>query len=56
MPNEYLENDKNNEYALTIAHNKQLTNSGNDYLFAYFPTKIKINLPFIVHGTFELNS
>ncbi|OJA03643.1 sacsin N-terminal ATP-binding-like domain-containing protein, partial [Bathymodiolus thermophilus thioautotrophic gill symbiont] len=56
VPNEYLENDKNNEYALTIAHNKQLTNSGNDYLFAYFPTKIKINLPFIVHGTFELNS
>ena len=25
-------------------------------LFSYFPTKIDINLPFIVHGTFELNS
>ncbi|ORU91274.1 MAG: hypothetical protein A6F72_01595 [Cycloclasticus sp. symbiont of Poecilosclerida sp. N] len=57
VPNEYLgENDKNNKYELKIAYNDELTNNGNNCLFAYFPTKIKVDLPFIVHGTFELDS
>ncbi len=57
VPSEYLEeNDKNNKYKLKIAYNDQLTNDNNNYLFAYFPTKIKIYFPFIVHGTFDLDS
>lgn len=57
VPAEKLEyEDKNSKYELKIAYNNQLTNNDHDYLFAYFPTKIKINLPFIVHGTFELDS
>ena len=53
---EVLEDDKNSKYELKIAYNNQLTNNENNYLFAYFPTKIKIDFPFIVHGTFELDS
>ncbi len=57
VPSKHLdENDKNKEYELKIAYNSQLENKGNDCLFSYFPTKININLPFIVHGTFELDS
>lgn len=53
---ENSEDDKNSKYELKIAYNNQLTNNENNYLFAYFPTKIKIDFPFIVHGTFELDS
>ena len=50
--------DKENEeehFDLKIALQDNLHNEITE-LFAYFPTKIDINLPFIVHGTFELNS
>lgn len=50
--------DKENEeeyYDLKIALQDNLENDIKE-LFSYFPTKIDINFPFIVHGTFELNS
>jgi hypothetical protein len=50
--------DKENEeeyFDLKIALQDNLENDIEE-LFSYFPTKIDINLPFIVHGTFELNS
>jgi len=50
--------DKENEeekYDLRIAINKSNKNYINE-LFSYFPTKVDIRLPYIVHGTFELNS
>jgi hypothetical protein len=50
--------DKENEeeyYDLKIALQDDL-NCDIKELFAYFPTKLIIDLPFIVHGTFELNS
>ena len=50
--------DKENEeeyFDLKIAMQDSLKNDIKE-LFSYFPTKIDINLPFIVHGTFELNS
>jgi hypothetical protein len=50
--------DKENEeeyYDLKIALQNDLHNDIKD-LFAFFPTKIEINFPYIVHGTFELNS
>ena len=50
--------DKENEkefYELKIALKDDLYNE-NRLLFSHFPTKIDINFPFIIHGTFELNS
>lgn len=42
-------------YDLRIAISNNMKNDIEE-LFSYFPTKIDIKLPFIVHGTFELNS
>lgn len=50
--------DKENEaeyYDLKIALQNDLECDVPE-LFAFFPTKIEINFPYIVHGTFELNS
>jgi len=50
--------DKENEeesFNLKIALQDNLENDIKE-LFAYFPTKIDINFPFLIHGTFELNS
>jgi len=50
--------DKENEeeyYDLKIALNNN-SDSNIHELFAFFPTKIDIKFPFIIHGTFELNS
>jgi len=50
--------DKKNEaeyYDLKIALQKDL-HCDIPELFSFFPTKIEINFPYIVHGTFELNS
>ena len=57
FPKELLNtDDKNSKYELKIAFNNELDNKGNEYLFSYFPTNIKISMPFIVHGTFNLDS
>lgn len=47
--------DEPEYYDLKIALQDNLKNDIKE-LFAFFPTKIQINFPFIVHGTFELNS
>ncbi|MBL4672523.1 MAG: hypothetical protein JKX81_09715, partial [Arenicella sp.] len=50
--------DKENEeesYDLKIALKDDLFCDIKE-LFAYFPTKLIIDFPFIIHGTFELNS
>ena len=50
--------DKENEkeyYELKIAL-KQDCNIKNNLLYAYFPTQISMDFPFIIHGTFDLNS
>lgn len=50
--------DKDNEeefFNLKIAIQANLENDVKE-LFSYLPTKIDINLPYILHGTFELNS
>lgn len=57
FPNELLEdNDKDTKYELKIAYNENLANPDNQNLFSYFPTNIKIAMPFIVHGTFDLDA
>ena len=56
LPKELWDEENEEEYFnLKIALQDNLHNDIEE-LFAYFPTKIDINLPFIVHGTFELNS
>ena len=56
IPNDLLERkDKTEKFELKIAIKDDLKNDIKE-LFAYFPTKIEINLPFIVHGTFDLNT
>ncbi len=56
LPKELWDKENEEEYFdLKIALQDNLHNDIKE-LFAYFPTKIAINLPFIVHGTFELNS
>jgi Protein NO VEIN, C-terminal len=50
--------DKENEeenYELKIAIQDDFDNP-NNLLYSYFPTKIEIDFPFIIHGTFDLNS
>ncbi|OJA03651.1 sacsin N-terminal ATP-binding-like domain-containing protein, partial [Bathymodiolus thermophilus thioautotrophic gill symbiont] len=57
IPSDLLtEDDEDAKYELKIAFNESLTNNGFEYLFSYFPTNIKISMPFIVHGTFDLDS
>ncbi|CAB5499864.1 sacsin N-terminal ATP-binding-like domain-containing protein [Bathymodiolus thermophilus thioautotrophic gill symbiont] len=57
IPSDLLtEDDEDAKYELKIAFNESLTNNGFEYLFSYFPTNIEISMPFIVHGTFDLDS
>ncbi|OJA03154.1 hypothetical protein, partial [Bathymodiolus thermophilus thioautotrophic gill symbiont] len=55
-PDLLTEDDEDAKYELKIAFNESLTNNGFEHLFSYFPTNIKISMPFIVHGTFDLDS
>ncbi len=57
LPSEYQDKKNNTKesYSLKIA----ITNNLNDdykRLFNYFPTKVKIDLPCIIHGTFDISS
>lgn len=57
LPAEYQDRNNNTKesYSLKIAFNNFLD---DDYkrLFNYFPTKVKIDLPCIIHGTFDISS
>ncbi|SGY95104.1 DUF3883 domain-containing protein [Moritella viscosa] len=56
LPSKYWDKENEEEfYDLKIALQDDLSCDIKE-LFAYFPTKLIIDLPFIVHGTFELNS
>ncbi|WP_160061504.1 DUF3883 domain-containing protein [Psychromonas sp. L1A2] len=56
LPSKYWDKENEEEfYDLKIALQDDLSCHIKE-LFAYFPTKLIIDLPFIVHGTFELNS
>lgn len=47
--------DKDEHYNLKIAISDKNINDVN-FLYSYFPTKIDIPFPVIIHGTFDLNS
>ena len=42
-------------YEVCLAYTKEEDKCG-DYLYTFFPTKVRIGLPCVVHATFELNS
>lgn len=45
----------NKAYEVCLAYDKQNKSKGN-YLYSFFPTKVKIGLPCVIHATFDLNS
>ena len=49
------DSELNKAYEVCIAYDKQKRVSGN-YLYTFFPTKVKIGLPCVIHATFDLNS
>ena len=56
LPHELWDKKEKEEYFdLRLALQDNLEYS-HPLLYSYFPTQIDINFPFIVHGTFELNS
>ncbi len=57
LPNKYQDNDKIEDefYNIKLAIDESLTNVKGK-LFTYLPTNISFDFPFILHGTFELDS
>jgi hypothetical protein len=56
LPKEYWDKENEKEsYDLKVALQDDLSCDIKE-LFAYFPTKLLVDFPFIIHGTFELNS
>lgn len=56
LPKEMWDKSHEEEYfELKIAIQESFNNK-NNLLYSYFPTKIDIDFPFIIHGTFDLNS
>ena len=57
LPAKYKSPDVKEEesYSLKIAIQEGLKDNVNK-LFSYFPTKIGLNFPMVIHGTFELDS
>ena len=45
----------NKKYEVAIAYNHGEQDSG-EYIYTFFPTKVRIKLPCVIHATFDLNS
>lgn len=46
---------ENKIYEVCIAYDKNKKEKGN-YIYTFFPTKVRIDLPCVIHATFDLNS
>jgi len=56
LPNELWDKENEEEnFELKIAIQENF-DKNNNLLYSYFPTKIEIDFPFIIHGTFDLNT
>lgn len=55
LPEKYWENSEKEYFQLKIAIKENFDNKDN-LLYSFFPTEISIDFPFIIHGTFELDS
>ena len=56
LPKEYWKNDEEEHFDLKIAVKENFDIRDKYLLYSYFPTEINIDFPFIIHGTFELDS
>ncbi|WP_435868736.1 DUF3883 domain-containing protein [Aliarcobacter butzleri] len=56
LPKSYWENDDKEYFDLKIAIKENFNIQDKYLLYSFFPTEINIDFPFIIHGTFELDS
>lgn len=56
LPESYWENDYEEYFDLKIAIKENFDIQDKYLLYSFFPTEINIDFPFIIHGTFELDS
>ena len=55
LPKEY-ENEEIEHFDLKVAVKDEFNTDEKYLLYSFFPTEINIDFPFIIHGTFELDS
>ena len=55
LKNREYEFDDNHKYGIGLAYDPQRKESGK-YIYSFFPTQVRIDLPCVIHATFELNS
>ena len=59
IPDYLVEKDRDivrDKYNVEIALPETFDQDASNVLYCYFPTQVKVNLPFLVHGTFEIDS
>ena len=56
LPKEFWENEDPEYFDLKIADKENLNENERYLLYSFFPTEVNIGFPFIIHGTFELDS
>jgi hypothetical protein len=56
LPKKYWENEEEEHFDLKIAVKENLNIDEKYLLYSFFPTEVNIDFPFIIHGTFELDS
>jgi len=56
LPKKYWENEEQEYFDLKIAVKENFDIKDKYLLYSFFPTEINIDFPFIIHGTFELDS
>lgn len=52
---EGIDEEKKKRYKVSIAYKEDGTYPYKRVIYSYFPTKLKLDYPFLVHATFELN-
>ena len=53
--NDICEIDESKKYEIKIAYTQEDDKEG-EYIYTFFPTKVRIGLPCVIHATFDLNS
>ena len=56
LPEKYWDKDSEEEYYELKIALQETFEAKHNFLFSFFPTKIELDFPFIIHGTFDLNS
>lgn len=59
IPDDLVEKDRDiirDKYNVEIALPESFDQDASNVLYCFFPTQVKVELPFLVHGTFEIDS